>query len=74
MAIWCQNGGALKLSQYIEMTIFNGLLAKKQLNQTGALIFQVDKWIYQSISWRKKFSSKMEQYFERHGISMNWFL
>jgi len=38
VAIWCQNGGALKLKRYIEMTLFNGLLAKKQLNQTGAFL------------------------------------
>jgi hypothetical protein len=36
VAIWCQNGGALSLNRDIEMTLFNGLLAKKQLNQTGA--------------------------------------
>lgn len=36
MVFWCQNGGALKLKRYIEMKLFNGLLAKKTLNQTGA--------------------------------------
>jgi hypothetical protein len=41
VAIWCQNVWALNLKRYIEMTLFNGLLAKIKLNQTGAFLYQV---------------------------------
>jgi len=41
VAFWCQNGGALNLNRDTEMTLFNGLLAKIKLNQTGALEIRV---------------------------------
>jgi hypothetical protein len=42
VAFWCQNDGALKLKRYIEITLFNGLLAKKKLNQKEAF-YEVKK-------------------------------